>query len=278
MESAPSQFLRRKRSVIFLFLIFCLANLIDSTFKIYAEHSSPQLLPPFWAEPQSSFTHLYYWNSFLTAFLISIGISSNLFWKKSRRATHLKCESDHGTSLLIISLIWKVRYCIGQSDFTCSARVARFFPFPTSCLTLPSLFSGCTACFQIRDQNDSKHSPASRYLLLLIPQSGTLFPRYFHGLHLNLFQVFAQMSPYQWDIFGHPIQISIPNHTSAPPCLLSCFLFHRSTHFYHLIKHILLYVPSKSKDHVFFLITSFYGNYVTHNNSYILQQTLTEAL
>lgn len=165
-------------------------------------------------------------------------------------------------------------------------RSARLYVLCTSGLPLPcsylvshsaTPFSGCTACFQSHDQDDSKHSPASRCLLLLIPQSGTLFPRCFHGFLLNLFQVFAQMSPYQWDFFGHPIQISIPNHTSAPPRLLPCLLFHCSTHFYHLIEHILLYVPSKSKDHVFFLIPSFHGNYVTHDNSYILQQTLTEA-
>lgn len=74
----------------------------------------------------------------------------------------------------------------------------------------PTLCSSSTACLH------SKHSPASRHLLWLIPQSGTLFPRCLHGFLLNLFQVFAQMSPYQWGFSYHPIQISTPNHTSTP--------------------------------------------------------------
>lgn len=78
MASPSFPFLRPKRSLICLFLIFYLENFIDSTFKMHAEHFSP-----LWSEPPSSLTHLCYWNSFLTAFLISIIVPSNLFWKKS---------------------------------------------------------------------------------------------------------------------------------------------------------------------------------------------------
>lgn len=42
------------------------------------------------------------------------------------------------------------------------------------------------------------------------------------------------------------------------------------------IAYIFFYIFSKSKDRVFFLIPSFHGNYVAHDNIYILQQTYDE--
>lgn len=68
---------------------------------MYAWHFSPHplhLLPP-WSEPPFH-AHLCYWNSF--TFLIFIIVPSNLFWKKARWATHLRCETDNGTSLLLV--------------------------------------------------------------------------------------------------------------------------------------------------------------------------------
>lgn len=110
MASPFFLYLRPERSPFFFFflsLIFCLANLTDSTFKMYAEHFSPWLIPPHWSKPPISFTHLYYSNSFLTIFL-----NSFLFWKEQTEQCS-KYKSHRDPSLLTIphclqiSLTWK---------------------------------------------------------------------------------------------------------------------------------------------------------------------------
>lgn len=196
--------------------------------------------------------------------------------KKVCRATHLKCESDHGTfplittHYLLISLTWKVSHCTGQPGLTCSAHMAPFSLLtstPTLPLASPALQPVCTPTILLHQGICSGEFLS---LELFSPDAYMAFSliyfRFLLKCHLISKAFLTTLYKYQ-----SPTTPVLPYHSP-------CFLFHCSTRFYHLIWHTLLYIPSKSKDHVFFLISSFHGNYVTHDNSYILQQTLTEAL
>ena len=143
-----------------------------------------------------------------------------------------------------------------------------------------SLHSGCRARSCVCEQEYSKYAPAARRLLLLIPQSGLLFPRRLHGLCSNvqipfrfllkchlISEAFFLFTPrYKYQVPPTPV-LSIPfllpsispQHLVSPPDIPYIFI--------HFLNGI-----------VFSIISSFHGNCVTHDNSYILQQTLMEVL
>lgn len=153
--------------------------------------------------------------------------------KKVCRATHLKCESDHGTFLLIsphyllISLIWKVSHCTGQPDLTCSAHVAPSH-FLTSSPTLPpsspALQPVCTPRILLH------RGICSGWFLSLEPFSPDAYMAFF----LIYFRFLLKCHLISEAFLATLYKYQSPT-TPVLPYLLPCFLFHFSTRFYHLI-------------------------------------------